>query len=306
MKRYVILVSLAALAACGSSVPIGTGTLEKWSDPKTWGGTVPVAGANLSIPAGKQVLLDTSVSLGALEIAGELRFDNADIELRAKSIMVHGGKLQIGSSLAPFSKRATITLLGQDTGGDVMGMGEKVLGVMMGGSLELYGASRGKSWTRLNGSAAVGATVLNLEAGAGWAVGDKIAVASTDYDSKQAEEVVITAVSGNAVTVAPGLKYNHFGETQTFSGKTLESRAEVALLNRSITIRGDETSAATGFGGHIMVMDTSLAKLENVEIMNMGQKNKLKRYPIHFHMQGEGSAGSFIKNSAIHSNFNRV
>ncbi len=305
MKRYVILVSLAALAACGSSVPIGTGTLEKWSDPKTWGGTVPVAGANLSIPAGKQVLLDTSVSLGALEIAGELRFDNADIELRAKSIMVHGGKLQIGSSLAPFSKRATITLLGQDTGGDVMGMGEKVLGVMMGGSLELYGASRGKSWTRLNGSAAVGATVLNLEAGAGWAVGDKIAVASTDYDSKQAEEVVITAVSGNAVTVAPGLKYNHFGETQTFSGKTLESRAEVALLNRSITIRGDETSAATGFGGHIMVMDTSLAKLENVEIMNMGQKNKLKRYPIHFHMQGEGSAGSFIKNSAIHSNFNR-
>ncbi len=305
MKYFPVLISLAALAACGSSIPVGSGGLEKWSDPKTWGGTVPVAGANLTIPAGKQVLLDTSVSLGALEIAGELRFDNADLELRAKSIMVHGGKLQIGSSLAPFSKRATITLVGQDTGGDVMGMGEKVLGVMMGGSLELYGASRGKSWTRLNGTAAVGAKTLNLEAGAGWAVGDKIALASTDYSPDQAEEVVITAVAGNTVTIAPALKYSHFGEAQTFAGKTLESRAEVALLNRNIVIRGDETSNTTGFGGHVMVMDSSLAKLENVEITNMGQKNKLKRYPIHFHMQSIGSTGSLIKNSVIHNNFNR-
>jgi cell surface hyaluronidase len=311
MKRYLALISLAALVACGVGIPneVGvpneTGAFEKWSDPKTWGGTVPVSGANLTIPTGKQVLLDTSVSLGALEIAGELRFDNTNIELRAKSIMVHGGKLQIGSSLAPFTKRATITLLGQDTGGDVMGMGEKVLGVMMGGSLELYGASRGKAWTRLSQSAAVGATTLTLEAGAGWAVGDKIALASTDYMPSQAEDIMITAVNGNTVTITPALKYNHFGETQTFAGKTLESRAEVALLNRNIVIRGDETSATAGFGGHIMVMDTSLAKLENVEILNMGQKNKLKRYPIHFHMQGADGAGSFIKNTAIHNNFNR-
>jgi cell surface hyaluronidase len=305
MKRYLVLLSLVALAACGGSVPAGSGVLEKWSDPKTWGGTVPVSGANLVIPAGKQVLLDVSVNLGALEIAGELRFDNLDLELRAKSIMVHGGKLQVGSSLAPFSKRAVITLVGQDTGGDVMGMGEKVLGVMMGGRLELYGASRGKSWTHLDASAVVGATTLKLESGAGWAVGDKVVVASTDYSPNQAEEVVITAVNGDVVTVAPALKFAHFGQVQTFAGKSLESRAEVALLNRNITIRGDETSGVTGFGGHLMVMDTSLAQLENVEIMNMGQKNKLKRYPIHFHMQGVGSAGSFVKNSVIHSNFNR-
>ena len=306
MKRLVALISLATLVACGggNSIPVGTG-LQKWSDPATWGGTVPASGANLLIPAGKEVLLDTSVNLGALEVKGTLRFDNADLELRAKSIMVHGGTLQIGSVLAPFKNRATITLLGQDTGGDVMGMGEKVLGVMMSGKLELYGASRGASWTRLNGSAAVGATVLNLEAGAGWAVGDRLAIASTDYDPNQAEEVVISAVSGNTVTISPALKYAHFGEAQTFGGKTLQSKAEVALLNRNITIRGDETSSTTGFGGHIMVMDSSLAKLENVEITQMGQRGKLKRYPLHFHMQGAGSTGSFIKNSSIDNNFNR-
>jgi cell surface hyaluronidase len=313
MKRFLTLIPFIVLVACGDPPSnnvnpppiIETGALEKWSDPKTWGGTVPVAGSDLIIPVGKQVLLDTSVELGALQINGQLRFDNADLELRAKSIMVHGGKLQIGSSLAPFAKRATITLVGQDTGGDVMGMGEKVLGVMNGGSLELYGAARGKAWTRLNETATVGATTLNLETSVGWKVGDKLALASTDYDPKQAEEVVITAVSGNTVTIVPALKYEHFGQTQAFAGKTLESRAEIAMLNRHIVIRGDETSNTTGFGGHVMVMDTSLAKLENVEITNMGQQNKLKRYPVHFHMQGTGSNGSFIKNSSIHNNFNR-
>ncbi len=314
MKRVLLVLSLAFLAACNSNTaptaptPSPTETpaiFEKWSSPATWGGTLPSAGADLVIPAGKKILLDTSITLGALEVAGELRFDNQDLELRAKSIMVHGGKLQIGSSLAPFNKRATITLLGQDTGGNVMNMGEKVLGVMNSGSLELYGASRGASWTRLSNTAAVGATTLNLEAGAGWAVGDQLAIASTDYNPDQAEEVVITAVNGNTVTVSPALKYMHFGQAQTFAGQTLQSKAEVALLNRNIVIRGDNTSSTTGFGGHIMVMDSSIAKLENVEITNMGQRGKLKRYPIHFHMQGTGSAGSFIKNSSIHSNFNR-
>jgi cell surface hyaluronidase len=305
MKRILGVVLFSSLVACGGGVPVGTGSLEKWSDPATWGGTLPTAGANLTIPTGKKVLLDTSANLGALEIQGELRFANQDLELRAKSIMVHGGKLQIGSQLAPFTNRASIVLVGQDTGGDVMGMGEKVLGVMLGGSLELYGASRGQPWTRLNATANVGATTLQLEAGHGWAAGDRIAIASTDYNPNQAEEVVITAVSGNTVSISPALKHQHFGQAQTFGGKRLESRAEVALLNRNIVIRGDDTSSSTGFGGHIMVMDTSLAKLENVEITQMGQRGKLKRYPVHFHMQGAGSAGSVLKNNAIHNNFNR-
>ncbi|MFN3266058.1 MAG: G8 domain-containing protein [Deinococcales bacterium] len=303
MKRVLGLVLFSSLVACNTGVP--TSTLEKWSDPATWGGSVPTAGANLTIPAGKKVLLDTSVDLGALEIRGELRFANQDLELRAKSIMVHGGKLQIGSSLAPFHNRATITLVGQDTGSDVMGMGEKVLGVMQGGTLELYGASRGKSWTRLSATANAGASSLQLEPGHGWAVGDKIAIASTDYNPNQAEEAVITAVNGDSISISPALKFQHFGQAQTFAGKNLESKAEVALLSRNIVVRGDETSAITGFGGHIMVMDSSQAKLENVEITQMGQRGKLKRYPVHFHMQGDASTGSLMKKNAIHNNFNR-
>ncbi len=307
MKRLIGLVVLASLAACGTStnVPGGTGALEKWSDPKTWGGTVPAAGASLTIPEGKEVLLDSSVELSSLEIKGTLRFDNQDLELRAQRITVVGGKLQIGAELAPFQKRAIITLVGQDTGADADGIGEKVLGVMMGGSLELYGASRGTAWTRLSSNAVVGASTLSLAGNTGWRVGDKIAIASSDYDPKQDEAVVITSVTSNTIGVAPALKYAHFGQTQDFAGKTLESRAEVALLNRNIVIRGDDTSSTTGFGGHVMIMDSSIAKLDHVEMTNMGQKGKLKRYPIHFHMQGTGSNGSYIKNSAIANNFNR-
>ncbi len=35
-------------------------TVERWSQPETWGGSLPQAGAAVTIPAGKVVLLDTS------------------------------------------------------------------------------------------------------------------------------------------------------------------------------------------------------------------------------------------------------
>ncbi len=300
------------LVSCTGTAPTGNTSnndapAQNWSEAATWGGTLPGADAAVVIPAGKTVLLDVNPpKLRSLEVRGVLRFKNQDIELRSGSIMVHGGKLQIGSSTVPFANEAKITLLGQDTGTEVMeGMGEKLLGAMMGGSIEMYGASRGKSWTRLVATANVGDTVITLDGAPSWQVGDRVALASTDYDAKQTEESVITAVNGNKVTLGAPLKYMHFGQTQTYAGKTLESRGEVALLNRNITIRGDDTSSTTGFGGHVMMMDTSIAKFENVEFTALGQRAKLKRYPIHFHMQATSSTGSFVRGSAIHNNFNR-
>jgi cell surface hyaluronidase len=304
---FVGLILVSCTNASPSLKNITTATPEKWSEAATWGGTLPGTDAAVVIPAGKTVVLDINAPrLKSLEIRGTLQFINRNIELRSGSIMVHGGKLQIGSSAVPFTRIAKITLYGQDTGTEVMtGMGEKVLGAMMGGTIEMYGASRGKSWTRLAATANVGDTVITLDGAPGWKVGDRIALASTDYDPSQAEEAVISAVDGNQVTLGAPLKYMHFGQTQTFADKTLESRGEVALLSRNITISGGDGSIPTGFGGHIMMMDTSIAKFENVEFTQLGQRGKLKRYPIHFHMQGDSSTGSFVRGSAIHNNFNR-
>jgi cell surface hyaluronidase len=293
----------------GSS-PINMASALKWSDANTWktlGIAKPTAGASLSIPKGTTVLLDeTPPALGTLTIDGALSFDRKDLELSVRAIMVHGGTLQVGSALKPFEQRARITLTGPDAGDETanMGMGSKFIAVMNSGTLDLHGASRGASWIKLGATAAKGTKTITLERAPGWQVGDRLALASSDYDPKQAEEAVITAISGATVTLETALKTMHYGQLQQFGAQTLDERAEVALLDRNVSIRGDDLSTG-GYGGHIMVMDTSSAFVGGVELNRMGQQGKLRRYPIHFHMQGESGKGSYLKDSSIHHAFNR-
>jgi cell migration-inducing and hyaluronan-binding protein len=290
--------------ACGGTTPTIT-ALSKWSDASTWAsGHVPLAGEAVEIPLGKNVVLDVNAkNLGDVTINGNLKFAEQDLELSASSIMVHG-KFEIGSLDTPFAHQAVITLTGSDQSLNPMNMGTKLIGVM-GGQLELHGASRGISWTKLSATAAKGASTITLEGNPGWRVGDKIAIASTDFDPNQAEETSITGISGKTLTLAKPLGFMHYGETQSFAGKTLDERAEVALLSRNITIQGDDASSLSGFGGHIMDMGSGTMHVENVELFRMGQKQKTGRYPIHWHMMGDNATGSYLKNSSIHTSFNR-
>jgi G8 domain/PA14 domain len=276
---------------------------QRWSDPTTWGGSPPQAGDTVTVPSNKTILLDTSPPpLKGLQIDGTLVFDNRDLALSADWIMVHG-KLQIGTEAEPFRNRARISLTGSDPNTDVMGMGPKVLGVM-GGTLDVHGEPR-LSWTHLGATATKGSNTLTLDQAPGWRPGDKIVVSSTDYDPFQAEEATITAVSGNTVTLDKTLSNTHWGTVQTFDGRTVDERAEVALLTRNVTIEGEEVSSRDGFGGQIMVMGGGTARLEGVELTRMGQRAVLRRYPIHFHMLGDAGAGSYLKGSSLHHTFNR-
>jgi cell migration-inducing and hyaluronan-binding protein len=275
---------------------------ERWSDPATWGGELPGEGEAVTIPADKTVVLDTSPPpLKSLQIDGTLVFDDRDLTLSADWIMVHG-KLQIGAEGAPFRHEATISLTGTNRDENVMGMGPKVLGVM-GGTLELHGERR-LSWTKLGATAARGSTQITLDEAPGWRAGDRIVISSTDYDPFQREEATIEAVSGNVVTLDRALAYTHWGRVQTFDGRSVDERAEVALLSHNVRIEGEEASSADGFGGQIMVMEGGNARLDGVELTRMGQKNILRRYPIHFHMLGD-APGSYLKNSSLHHTFNR-
>ncbi len=274
-----------------------------WSDPATWGGQVPAAGADVVIPEGRNVLLDVSPPpLGSLTINGALVFSStADIELQSRWIMVHG-TLQVGSEAMKQVRRATITLTG-DGSGDVMGMGDKVLGVMSGGRLELHGEEF-LAWTTLSANAGVGATTLELAQAPDWRVGDRLVVASTDYDPFWAEEATITSVSGNQVGIDTPLRWAHWGTMQTIDGVQLDERAEVALLNRNITIQGDSASVASGIGGHVMVMQGGVARVEGVRFYRMGQKARLARYPMHWHLAGTVS-GQYFRNNVVWKSFNR-
>ena len=213
------------------------------------------------------------------------------------------GAFQCGSKDAPYNKALTMTLLGAESDYSVMGMGTKVLGVMAGGGLTLIGNQR-VGWTRLSATAKRGSTEIKLADATAWRTGDNIVIASTDFHSDHGEERTISAISGRTVTLSAPLNYQHWCATTLYGESSLEECAEVGLLSRNIVIRSDTQSASTGFGGHVMVMNGGAAYLSGIEFLNMGQKGRTARYPMHWHLVGDAS-GQYLDQSSIVHSYNR-
>jgi cell migration-inducing and hyaluronan-binding protein len=274
----------------------------RWSEASTWpGGSLPAAGAAVVIPAGKSVLLDVSPpALSSLRIEGALVFDERDLALTAGHVLVLG-TMRVGTNSDPYTHRATITLTGTPSDGDVMAMGNRVLGVS-GGTLDLHGEPR-DGWTRLAATAAAGSSQLQLASSPAWRAGDKLVVASSDFDPNHDEVVTISSISGTTVTLVESLEYPHYGELQTFAGRTLDERAEVGLLTRNIVIMGDSATSQEGYGGHMMGAGGTL-RVSGVTLRFMGQKSLVARYPMHWHVMGNVD-GQYFTGSSVWGSFNR-
>jgi G8 domain len=334
LARLLLLLTLSLpIAAMAASAARTADKALRWSDAATWGGEVPGAGAEVVVPAGATVLLDTdTAALGNLAIEGTLRFAAADVELKAAAIQVSGA-LQIGSAQEPHRHRATITLTGAPLarGNDGIARGLNV----QGGKLELHGAVPKPLWTRLGDHASAGASQLTLASAADWRAGDTIAVGPSDFYSVAAtERLVLSADAGGArlATRSP-LAAARWGRLQhvTSSGMSLtpepgytppvapaptvlDQRAPVANLTRHIVIQGaDDSHWRSGFGGHVMVMGLqSMVVIDGVEMRRMGQAGVQARYPMHWHLlsYADGkpvgdAAGHAIRNSAIWQSANR-
>jgi len=305
-----------------------------WSDPATWGGAVPGDGDDVVIAHGMDVLLDIdSASLGGLTINGSLEFDRADLELTAEWIMVHG-ELRVGSEEAPFTHQAVITLTDTDTGNSVMGMGTRGI-MVMGGTLELHGTPPAVPWTKINAHAEAGSTALTLMESVDWNAGDEVVIAPTDFYGVAATEAfTLASVEGAAIALNAPLAADRWGRLQyaTTNGMSetpdelaeaplpdtplvLDERAEVGNLTRNIVIQApDDTVWQTqGFGAHVMVMDTGgSARIDGVEFRRGGQRNRLGRYPFHWHRLSytgvaftEDATGQYLRNSVINRSANR-
>ena len=300
-SRTLILSALAALGCTSGVTAQEVVSSGNWSDASTWsGGAVPQAGGTVTIASGQTVILDVSPpALNGMTINGKLAFaDESDLELNTEWIMVHG-ELEIGTEAKPFTHNATITLTDNVKDEQLMGMGDR--GIMLsGGTLNLHG-NRTNTWTKLAATAAAGSTTIEVLDASQWQAGDEIVLASTDYNPRQAERRTIAAISGNSITLNQPLEFMHFGQI-TFE---VDERGEVGLLTRNIKVQASEDAAETYFGGHIMAMVTSKMYVEGVELNRMGQHLELARYPIHWHLVGDGGKGQYIKNAAIHDTFNR-
>ncbi|MEM9047894.1 MAG: G8 domain-containing protein [Pseudomonadota bacterium] len=296
------------------------------------------------VPMGKTLVIDKDAALGGLIVQGTARVaDIADIELSSDWVLViGGGAFEVGTEASPHTHNFTLTLTGDDPGQDLnvsailMEAGVPMMGGMMpmtiqnqdaflmamgaGSRVEIHGADAEKtSWTQLDGTAERGATTFALAEAPGWEVGDKIVIASTDFDNDQAEELTVTGVSngGRTISFEPPLDYMHYGEIDSYNDPDgdvhrLDMRAEVALLSRNVKIQGDVTynegralnQQSDGYGGHTMVMNGAEMYVSGAEFAYMGQAGILGKYPLHWHELGDVT-GQYVTNSSVHHSFNK-
>ncbi|KAJ9512732.1 hypothetical protein QJQ45_019041, partial [Haematococcus lacustris] len=302
--------------------------VDLWSRATTWGGNPPpVAGDSVYIPPNVTVLLDVSTPvLGAVVLDGSLTFDDnnsTEIQLQANYILVKGGNLTIGTPASPYLGRARITLHGPPYSRELPQYGAKTIAVRYG-NVVMCGAPKVPTWTQLAATADVGDTQLVLAGNVNWVPGDAIAVASSSFYATHTDEAVITLVSYDPSTntsllkLDTAMRYTHLGVIVPPTpgdpyNRTIDMRAEVAVLSRRIVIEGDDIDSERWlYGGQIMVNTPRSSpvraqlQLEQVELRRMGQAFRLGRYSIHWHMHGNVAYNSWLKGVSIHHTYNRA
>lgn len=228
--------------------------------------------------------------------------------------------MEIGTEKHPYTSKLTITMYGEKYDPAMPIYGKKSIGCRFC-TLDIHGVHK-KSWTDLDATIESGATTLTLVEDVDWVIGDTIMVTSTDYDQWQAEFRTITKVETTAsdpkkstLTVDKAFKHAHLAGVEELGtgsaniGDKLTIRAEVALMNRNIVYRGDPaTSARNKFGAHIMIHspgdETSIGRIENLQLYDVGQAFLLGKYPIHFHMIGRVTK-SYVRNNTVRNSYNR-
>jgi hypothetical protein len=108
----------------------------------------------------------------------------------ANYIFVFGGYMEVGTEENPYTSQLVITMHGQERDPFLPIYGNKVTGVRFG-QLEMHGKPRSHVWNELSSTAEVGATsiTLNIDDAStlDWVAGEKIVIASTDFDGTHAE-----------------------------------------------------------------------------------------------------------------------
>ncbi len=315
---------------------------ENWSNPATWGGTVPAAGAHVDIPAGQIVVLDQDVVADSIIVRGTLRFARKTLNVTACSIIADGptARIEMGTEQSRYTNNLTITLTGgvctAPTACTCAGTGHEmtdgnVISSINGGVLDIHGANT-VSWTKLAASTQADPLRLTLSQAVTWPVGAEILITSSSTNYNESETRTISSITpdGLTITLNSALTYNHNGTQPTYTRSsdsrswTIDMRAEVGLLSRNIKIQGAADTIIPGhvnegFGGHVMIMksgstlagDAAFVQggrgyVEGAEFYRMGRKSVKGKYPLHFHMLGEEGKGQYFRNNSVHRSYNRA
>lgn len=87
--------------------------------------------------------------------------------------------------------------------------------------LSMYGQRRKPTWTMIASTIMPNDVSFTVIEDIDWKVGEVIVVASTSYDHNEAEERVITGVSGRTITVNKKFLYKHHSVVETYGDDKL-------------------------------------------------------------------------------------
>ncbi|XP_033732108.1 cell surface hyaluronidase-like [Pecten maximus] len=146
-----IKVFLLTIGVVHASCPHEDPALRPWSNPGSWpSGMIP--GFMEEVKIHTAILLDiTPPALKSLTIShgGRLVWKpTGRVNLTVGFLLIQG-RMDIGSDDCKYGGRTIITFTGKRGEYDVIGFGEKFIGVDSGGILELHGREK-VSWTKLN------------------------------------------------------------------------------------------------------------------------------------------------------------
>ena len=74
-------------AAAADEYPNGA---MRWSDPHTWGGSLPASGEAVTVDVGRTLIIDQDIDVGSLHIKGTAIVERRDISIGAEWILVEG------------------------------------------------------------------------------------------------------------------------------------------------------------------------------------------------------------------------
>lgn len=298
-----------------------------WFDVSTWSdGRVPGIDDVVKIAQGHAVNYNgiSNDALAALGIKGTLTFDTVvNSRIKVGTILVYReGKLDVGTQSHPIPENIKVEIIIANrplatfdpdliTGAyDPLQFGT---GLVAFGEVNMHGKAMTPTWVRLSIEPKAGHNTLTLEsAPSGWSVGDKLVLPDTRQTpiggrrsweapkpiDLQLEELYISAISGNTITLSKALTYDHLGAYD--SDGNLMMLPHIGNLTRNIVIRSEDPK---GVRGHGLFAERSKVDIRYVSFVGMGRTtaealhntiivdgkvtrigtNQIGRYPIHFH-----------------------
>jgi len=286
-SEHLALMNLVPVSAA-THVAVKNGS---WFDPTVWAnGQVPGDGAKVLVPQGVTLDYDGSspASIFTIRVDGEIDFaTDVDTFLEVDTFVVTGsGTVTIGTEANPVDPNVSTVISFADNGPIDVAWDPMLLsrGFISHGTVDIHGAEK-DTFLKVLVDPMKGDTTLTLETiPNGWEVGDKLVLTGTHLVSirgtpqhapitaqTQDEELVITAINGNVITLDHALKYDH-------EGARSDLKAYVANYSRNVVFQnenGDLTPVHER--GHVMMMHSDNIVVKYAAFDELGRTDKSTR-----------------------------